>query len=390
MLFGVGWLLVTPLQCSDYTLVHMAFHDSLKSPGYQIQLHSKWTVGPRQPARRHQKSPMGQDSRHQFPCCCSSRPLLPYLKTNKLTNISGVWLKQCHPLAPSRCFVKQEYFRVPPLPPIVRNGKQVLLRGLWEGFPLVAITTGSTNCPHTAVTIAVLIITGKWGSNHLAMGSRPPGAQHSSPPSSKGFPEENSTGRSLAQHFPGCLSPAPSASSSSSTHPHCPIKEQPRSPPRWQLRSYLRAASKGRELERSRHLLSCLSRIEPRGWCARESDCPYTPAWSFHPGKKNPSLWRGKASKGSDFLNMCQTTISRNALYRRLSFILNWFLDYKISHTCTVSLHEGTWLLSASSHLIWPRNSFVGMQLYSTNILQNTLWGKLPLDKGNFFFPATF
>lgn len=170
------------------------------------------------------------------------------------------------------------------------------------------------------------------------MGSRPPGAQHSNPLSSKGFPGENSTGRSLGQHFPGCLSPTPSASSSfSSSFPPtltAPLKSSPRTPPRQQLRSYLWAASKGRELERSRYLLSCLSQIEARGLYACESDCSYMPAWSFHPGKKFLPLKRESMQRQCFSKYVPQTIKSRNALYQRLSLILNWFLDYKISQMC--------------------------------------------------------
>lgn len=154
-------------------------------------------------------------------------------------------------------------FCVPPLPTNSQKWKSGFFEGYGEGLPPYFHHHSSTNCPQTAVTTAMLIITGKWRQNHLAMGSRQPGVQHSNPLSTKAFPEENSTWCSRGQHFPGCVSPTPRASSSSSsTHPNCPIKAQPHAPPRQQAVSYLGQLHiwKGRNWNGySGYILSCLS-----------------------------------------------------------------------------------------------------------------------------------
>lgn len=180
--------------------------------------------------------------------------------------------------------------------------------GVWERashlLPSPQFHKLSPHCS-TAVTIAVLIITGKWRPNHLAMGSRPPGVQHSHPPSSKGFAEENSTGRSLGQHFPGCLSPTPSASSSSSTHPNCPIKEQPPYPTQAATKVIPLGSFKGKRTGKVWiPPLLPISDWGPRLACLGIRLFFYArmkfPSW-----KKNSSLWREKASKSSAFLNRC-------------------------------------------------------------------------------------
>lgn len=263
--------------------------------------------------------------------------------------------------------------------------------GLGEGLPTCCHHHSNTNCPQTAVTIAVLIITGKWRPNHLAMRSKPPGAQHSNPLSSKGFPEENSTGHSLGQHF----SWLPITHSQCflllflllSTHPNCPIKEQPQDPTQAATKVKSLGSFKGKRT--GKVWIPPLLPISDWGprlvcvWIRLFLICPHEVSIlekKFLPLKR-------ESMQGQCFSNYVPPTIiGRDALYQRLSLILNWFLDYKISQMCTVSLCKEMWLLSTSSHSIGLWNSFVGMRLYRTNILQNTRWEKLSLNKDNFFF----
>lgn len=62
-------------------------------------------------------------------------------------------------------------FCVPPLPTNSQKWKSGFFEGYGEGLPPYFHHHSSTNCPQTAVTTAMLIITGKWRQNHLAMGS---------------------------------------------------------------------------------------------------------------------------------------------------------------------------------------------------------------------------
>lgn len=223
------------------------------------------------------------------------------------------------------------------------------------------------------------------------MGSRQPGVQHSSPLSSKGFPQENSTWCSLGQHFPGWLSPTPRASFSSSSHPNCPIKEQPRQ----QWRSYLRAAL---HLEGKRTgtiwILPLLPvwelKLEAAYCVLCESDCPHVTKWSFHGGGGNSSLWREKVLKDSASPSACHRmcVISKNALcsyFQRLSLILNWFLDYKTSQMCTVSPQKRDMAFSILSfHLtmeLLSWHDFTELTVFfKIHFGKNCLWMKIRIS----------
>lgn len=253
--------------------------------------------------------------------------------------------------------------------------------------------------PRTAVTTAMLIITGKRRPSHLAMGSRQPGVQHSNPLSSKGFPEENSTWCSLGQGFPGRLAPTPELPPLPPTLA-APFKSSPWAPPRQQLRPELQAAS---HLEGTSRPLQGLWEtssptslvIEAGGRCVSAcmglfSRAPGKfPSWT----KQNSSLWGEKVSKGSATLNMGgrerhkQKCSSASLPETELndSNPISCLQDFSDMRGGSPRLGYG---FRRPRYFIWPWGSSIMTGPHGTNILQNALWEKLSLNKDkNFSFP---
>lgn len=290
---------------------------------------------------------MGQHSRHQFPCCCSSWPLLPYLNKTKQNHFWS-FARMILSISPKWVFCwTQEYFRVPPLPPMVRNGKQVLLRGLGKGFPLVAITT---------VTQIVPKVQWLYGVNHYwKMKTKSPshGIQATRGATFKSTEFKRiSRGKFHWTFRRSALSWLPITPSQCflllflllSSHPNCPIKEQPPNPTQAATKVIPVGSFKGKRTGKVWiPPLLPISDWGPRLVCVWIRLFLYArmkfPSW-----KKIPPFEERKQCFSK---YVPQTILSRNALYQRLSLILNWFLD---SQMCTVSLHKRMWLLSASSH----------------------------------------